>query len=111
MTEIREQLLSVVRTGDPVALTAEQSREVVALIYEVGRHEAAAISIAREREAFTARDKAAADDIAGLRSLLARERRSVWDSFAAASIAAGNAVEIAAATADQMLIRREGRRA
>lgn len=111
MSEVREAIALKVQAGGPVSLTGEEAVDVLRMIHELGKFELAAINHAKDAaanaEVIAARDR----DLAALRDLLARDRRSLWDTFAAAGLGSGKDVESAASQADRMMIRREGRRA
>lgn len=104
---IREEVAIKVMQRGPASLTDDERADVLRMIAELGRHEAAAFKAEVERFAHAAAIKAKDEDIAGLKVLVARERRSVWDSFAAAAIGNGKSVDDAAAIASSMMRRRE----
>lgn len=111
MTTIRESIALKVHAGGAVSLTDAEAADVLKMIDELGQHEKNARD--HQREAGNLRSQVAErdNDLRALREFLARERRALWDQFAAAAIASGRETDAAAAIAEQMMIRREARRA
>jgi len=107
----RESIAEKVQAGGAASLTAEESVDVLKMIHELGRHETAALDHQRVTGGLKADVAERDNEIAALRALFAKDRRGLWDAFAAAGLGSGKDADAAASQADQMMTRREARRA
>lgn len=107
----RESIVAKAQAGGAHTLTGEEMAELLKMEYALGRLEAGAIKHQREVDALNAQIAERDGQINSIQQFMARESRKLWDSFAAAALSCGDAPEIAASKAQQMMALREGRRA
>ena len=103
MNQVRPKIMAKVQAGKEAVLEPEESRDVLAMIHALGKHEKKAIKddaiIARQ----TSEVAECRQTVKELEKRVADERRGVRDSFVAAAIAAGKTAAEAFAIADEAM--------
>ena len=108
MSAVRESIARKLHVAMACQFDSKECDDIVAMLNELGRHEAAAIKHLRQEATDRATIQTKTIEAEEFRALLGKERRGLWDGYASAAIAAGNPPAVAASIADAMMaIRKE----